>query len=348
MSIRIKLIIMSLLFLAVPSLLIGIIGYQSSTKSLNKLGAEGLQTNVRMTIEMIEVLDKQVKAGKVSLVDAQEEVKEAILGKKDANGKRPINPRLNLGEDGFIFIINSQQGLNSHTRTLKGKMYGILKTTDGVYSTQEVVKAANNGGGFVIYEWPLPSNPNVNVPKITYAEKDPNWNWIVCAGAYLPDFNAGANRLLYVLLITLGISLLAGVIVILWFSKKLTKPILQVADQAKLIARGNYTEESIEITSKDEIGELVTNFNIMKKNQKKAEDQIRQNEAFLQSVTTYMGEGIIVMDREDRLTFMNPEAEKLLGWVEEECVNQNLYDIIHRSEDGTSFPYEEYPNTKYH
>ena len=345
MSIRIKLIMMSLLFLAVPSLLIGIIGYQSSTKSLNKLGSEGLQTNVRLTIEMIGVLDKQVKAGKVSLVDAQEEVKEAILGKKDANGKRPINPRLNLGENGFIFIINSA-GIELAHPNFEGKNVWNIKTTDGVYSTQEVVKAANKGGGFAIYEWPLPSNPSVNVPKITYAEQDPYWNWIVCAGAYLPDFNAGANRLLYVLLITLGISLLAGVIVILWFSRKLTKPILQVADQAKLIAHGNYTEGSIEITSKDEIGELVTNFNIMKKNQKKAEDLIRKNEEFLQSVTTYMGEGIIVMDREDRLTFMNPEAEKLLGWVEEECLNQNLYDIIHRSEDGTSFPYEEYPNTK--
>src|SRR5437762_9089983 len=98
---------MSLLFLAVPSLLIGIIGYQSSANSLNTLGAAGLQTDVRMTIEMIDALQKQVKAGKVSLADAQEEVKEAVLGKKDANGKRPINPRLNLGQHGFIFIINS-------------------------------------------------------------------------------------------------------------------------------------------------------------------------------------------------------------------------------------------------
>ena len=53
-----------------------------------------MQTNVRMTIEMIEALDKQVKAGKIPLEEAQEEVKEAILGKKDNRGKRPINPRL--------------------------------------------------------------------------------------------------------------------------------------------------------------------------------------------------------------------------------------------------------------
>ena len=45
---------------------------------------------------------------------------------------------------------------------------------------------------------------------------------------------------------------------------------------------------------------------------------------------------------------MNPEAEKLLGWVEEERLNQNLYDIIHRSEDGTFFSYEEIPEHKNH
>ncbi|WP_223881976.1 EAL domain-containing protein [Niallia endozanthoxylica] len=345
MSIRTKLIIMSLIFLAIPSLLIGIIGYKSSLRSLNNLGADGLQTDVRLTIEMIGALDKQVKAGNVSLEEAQEEVKVAILGEKDSNGKRPINPRLNLGEHGFIFITNSAGDELAHPN-FEGQNVWNIQTTDGVYSTQEIVKAANNGGGFVTYEWPLPSNPDVHVPKITYAEKDPYWNWIVCAGTYLPDFNAGANRLLYLLLITLGISLFAGVIVILWFSKKLTKPILQVADQAKLIACGDYSHEAIETTSKDEIGELVMNFNIMKENQKKAENQIRQSEAFLQSVTSYMGEGMVVTDTEGKLTFMNPEAEQLLGWLEEECLNQNLHDLVHRRENGSSFPYAECLNTK--
>ncbi|WP_071394145.1 EAL domain-containing protein [Bacillus tuaregi] len=345
MSIRLKLIVMSLLFLAVPSLLIGLIGYHSSTDSLNDLGAQSLKTNVRLTIEMIGALDKQVKAGRISIEEAQEQVKVSLLGNKAANGKRPINTRLNLGEQSFIFIIDST-GVELAHPDYEGKNVWDVKTTDGVYSTREIVKAANNGGGFTTYEWPLPNNPNEIVPKITYAEKEPHWNWIVCAGAYLPDFNAGADRVLYILLITLAISLFAGVIVILWFSKRLTKPIVQVADQAKLIARGDYTEDVIEATSKDEIGELVSNFNIMKENQKKAEDQIRQNEAFLQSVTTYMGEGMIVMDTNGLMTYMNPEAEQLLGWTEEDCRNQNLHDLIHRRKDGSTFPNEECPVTK--
>lgn len=330
----------SLIFLAVPSLLIGIIGYNSAVSSLNTLGSEGLKTEVRMTIEMIEALDNQVKAGKISLADAQEEVKEAILGKKNANGQRPINPSLNLGKHSFIFIINPK-GVEIAHPNFEGENVWNIKTSDGVYSTQEVVKAANNGGGFVTYAWPLPDNPDVDVAKITYAEQDPNWNWIVCAGAYLPDFNAGVHRVLYILLITLGISMLAGTIVILWFSKKMTKPILQVAEQAKSIAIGDNTQERIKVTRKDEIGELVLSFNIMKENQKKAEEQVRQSEAFLQSVTTHMGEGLVVINTEGRLTFMNREAEQMLGWLEGECAAQNIHDMIHRKENGDTFLYEE-------
>lgn len=88
-SIRTKLIIMSLLFLAVPSLIKGSIGYSSSVTSLDELGATGLKNNVRMTIEMIGTLQKQVEAGNLSLEDAQEQVKVAILGEKTQRGNAP-------------------------------------------------------------------------------------------------------------------------------------------------------------------------------------------------------------------------------------------------------------------
>lgn len=344
-SLRTRLIIVSLIFLAVPSLLIGIIGYKSAVTSLNTLGSEGLKTEVRMTIEMINALNNQVKAGKISLAEAQEEVKEAILGKKDADGQRPINSRLNLGDHGFIFIIN-EKGVEIAHPNFEGKNVWDVKTSDGVYSTKEVVKAANNGGGFATYKWPLPDNPDVDVTKITYAEKEPNWDWIVCAGSYLPDFNAGADRVLYILLITLGISLLAGIMVILIFAKRITNPILQVAEQAEVIAQGGYTHEPIKITRKDEIGELVLNFNIMKENQKQAEKRIRQNEAFLQSITNNMGEGMFVINTAGELTFINRQAEQMLGWSVEECASRNFHDMVHRKENGSLFSFGECPGTK--
>ena len=88
---------------------------------------------------MIEMLNNQVKAGTITLEDAQEEVKIAILGKRDEDGNRPINSRLNLGKDGFIFIINSRV-LNSHIQTLKGRMYGMSKQQMGFIQQRKLSK----------------------------------------------------------------------------------------------------------------------------------------------------------------------------------------------------------------
>ncbi len=55
-----------------------------------------------------------------------------------------------------------------------------------------------------------------------------------------------------------------------------------------------------------------------------------------------MAEGIYALDRQGRLTFMNPEAERLLGWTESELLGRKLDEIIHsKKNDGTSLPPEE-------
>ncbi|MBF0146932.1 MAG: PAS domain S-box protein [Magnetococcales bacterium] len=65
---------------------------------------------------------------------------------------------------------------------------------------------------------------------------------------------------------------------------------------------------------------------------------------FLQQVFQCMGEGVYAMDKEARLILMNREAEKLLGWKEEELVNRFVHEIIHsRKPDGTQLRSEDCP-----
>ncbi len=75
---------------------------------------------------------------------------------------------------------------------------------------------------------------------------------------------------------------------------------------------------------------------------KKAETALaalqRQNELILDSVW----EGIFGLDKDGRATFLNPAAEKMLGWTSEELVGKNIHDIIHHSRrDGSPHPREE-------
>jgi PAS domain S-box-containing protein len=68
----------------------------------------------------------------------------------------------------------------------------------------------------------------------------------------------------------------------------------------------------------------------------------RESKRQLREITTTMGEGLYVLDREGRITFANPEAQRLLGWSEEELVGRNAHALFHyRMADGTPYPAEE-------
>jgi diguanylate cyclase (GGDEF)-like protein/PAS domain S-box-containing protein len=80
---------------------------------------------------------------------------------------------------------------------------------------------------------------------------------------------------------------------------------------------------------------------------KQAEEALRAGEAKLRNITSVIGQGIYVLDKEGRLTFMNPEAEKLLGWTEAELLGKEVNKVIHfLNKDGTRLPAAECPEIK--
>lgn len=72
---------------------------------------------------------------------------------------------------------------------------------------------------------------------------------------------------------------------------------------------------------------------------RKAQDALRANEKMLRGITSSLGEGLLVLNNEGELLFMNPEAERLLGWSEKELSGRDVHNIIHsQKQDGTPLP----------
>ncbi len=74
----------------------------------------------------------------------------------------------------------------------------------------------------------------------------------------------------------------------------------------------------------------------------KAEMELVESEKKLEAVTSAFGEGVYVLNEKGELTFMNPEAEHLLGWTEADLLGKNFHEIVHvRNEKAAQMPVEE-------
>ncbi len=74
---------------------------------------------------------------------------------------------------------------------------------------------------------------------------------------------------------------------------------------------------------------------------KKSEEALRVSERKLRTMTAALGEGLIVQDDTGQLIFMNPEAERLLGWKESELLGKKVHTIIHANHGETGTPGEQ-------
>ena len=264
-SIKSKLVLISSLLLLISNVLIGTISYNVAKNQLEQSGKELLKNSVEMTLQYINENQSLVDQGKLTLEDAQEKVREYMLGKKDAEGKRPINKNIHLGENGYL-LAYTQEGIEAVHPSLEGKnVWEAKDKKDGSYLVQEQISVANNGGGFLEYWWTLPSSEKI-APKITYQKTDPNWKWVISAGTYMNDFNKGSYKILYAMLIVLGVIFVLGEVLIIMFSNKISSPIGKINEAVKEVSAGNLNIHDVNITNNDETGELSKSFNLMLKN----------------------------------------------------------------------------------
>ncbi len=260
-SIKTKLIVFSLFLLIIPLVILGYLSYQQSKASLETVGKENLKNSVEMTIGMIDLLDKDIATGKFSRTDAQERVKVAILGEKTADGKRPLNENIKLGDNGYIFILDEDGNTLAHPTNEGDNVWDAVDSKGDKY-IQEAIKVGKEGGGFVSYEWPLP-NTKTPAEKSVYAKTDPNWGWVIGASTYIVEFDQPAAQILNVTYIIIAMAIALGILVIWKYANSMAKPINQVAEAMVLLAEGDLTGENIAIKSADEIGKLASAMNQM-------------------------------------------------------------------------------------
>ena len=145
MKIRTKLFIISICLLLIPSLIIGVSSYSSAKNNLDELGEKTLENSVEMALLLIDSKNASVKNGDITLEEAQEQVKQYLLGDLQSDGKRAITSKVDLGANGY-FVAYLEDGLEVAHPTKEGVNGWEDQDLDGKYIVQDVIKAAQNGG----------------------------------------------------------------------------------------------------------------------------------------------------------------------------------------------------------
>ncbi len=78
----------------------------------------------------------------------------------------------------------------------------------------------------------------------------------------------------------------------------------------------------------------------------RAEAELREARDYLAAVADSMGEALCTLDADGALVYMNPAAERLLGWKSGELRGRLMHDAVHfRRADGRPYPVADCPMT---
>ena len=117
------------------------------------------------------------------------------------------------------------------------------------------------------------------------------------------------------------ILILAAVWLGLWFAERLSRPVGRLAGAAQRVGAGNLDVQVLEEEGDDEIAMLGRYFNQMTRQLKGQRDtllennrQIDRRRRMFDSVLSSVTSGVVGLDAEGRISFVNRSAERLLGW----------------------------------
>ncbi|MBK5251979.1 MAG: HAMP domain-containing protein [Peptostreptococcaceae bacterium] len=131
------------------------------------------------------------------------------------------------------------------------------------------------------------------------------------------------ENILLSLFIAFGISLFMAY----RYSKRITEPILSIAESAKQISTGDF-EHKVNVKTGDEIEALGDAFNVMTERLKNNISMLNDEHLNLQSILTSISEGLVAVDNEKRVMLMNYSCKEILGVDDRDVYGKILTDII--------------------
>ena len=307
----------------------------SQLNSALKNGAEKDLDHVVNTINALCEISLSRENGKSFIPTAQlSKIREVVKG-------------IIIGETGYPFVIDRKGNLIIHpTKEKENILYS--QDSKGNYFIKEMVEKAISLGakttGEIRYPWVNvelgEKSPRMKITRFRYLSQ---LGWVIVAGSYEDEIFGAVGRTQKVVFILTIFSLTIVFALVVFFSRLMTEPILELTHLSSRMAEGEFSLR-VNIPQHDEIGKLALSFNRMaaqiQEHTKNLECLVNQRtQELLESKEKYKGlstlltnilessteYAIIATDLQWKVLEFNTGARKIFGWDKEEIVGEYLY-----------------------
>ena len=231
-----------------------------------------LKNETQEAMSICDTMNKRYEAGEITMEEAQKESADIIR-------------ELKYNDGAGYFWVDTSKGINVVLlgRDTEGQSRWDSVDPNGTYFIQEMIKnGMQTGGGYTNLMFAKP-NETEPLPKINYTAYFEPFDWVMGTGVWVDyidaleaEYKAHANEALRSSItqsvITLIILAIIGVAVAIYMGKRITKPIVLVADQMERMSNSDFSDnaEMAEVrrlkSSNNEIGQIANALDLLHTN----------------------------------------------------------------------------------
>lgn len=139
-----------------------------------------------------------------------------------------------------------------------------------------------------------------------------------------------ASRALFTALLAAA---LLAVVVALWMSSRIVRPVMRLTETAQRVEEGDL-EATSGLGRPDEIGSLAHAFDGMTGTLRSTIASERDARGRLETIVSGMGEGLVAMDEDYNIVTFNPAAERVTGVGASDAVGRKCYEVYGHATRG--------------
>ncbi|YCA09299.1 methyl-accepting chemotaxis protein [Bacillus sp. AK128] len=270
-TIKVSFLVVSIVF--ITTITLGVTSYYIAKQNLVEAGKENLVNILQGAKGTIELLDKEVQAGRMSVEEAKELARLQILGpeieKEDQTKARDFSTSPFVYKNsGYVFAFTLDSIAQLHPSLEIGHDASTLKDEQGNTIIPDMVKISSNpelSDRFYEYMW-MNTGEKQSRHKIAYVERVDQWDWMIGIGAYEEEFYQSLNNLRNYIIGIGGVIFIGSFILFFLFMRKPLSEIKEMSIMAKSISAGDLTILPLKTNRHDELGQLSNALNSMLSN----------------------------------------------------------------------------------